>query len=116
MAIYFLYLAKSGWHLPYPLALLLALAIAVVMGLLTERLIVRPLFDAPRVNPITGRGFVAPLFGIQNKRPDFFDLSIGGRMNLWRDTLIGFANVIVPLSNDGFRSDAIPTVGFEVIL
>ena len=74
------------------------------------------LFDAPRVDPITGRRFVASLFGIENKRPDFFDLSIGGRVNLWRDTLIGFANVIVPLSNDGFRSDAIPTVGFEVIL
>jgi hypothetical protein len=74
------------------------------------------LFDAHRVNPITGQGFVAPLFGIENKRPDFFDLAIGGRVHLWRDTLIGFANVIVPLNRDGFRSDAIPTVGFEVIL
>ena len=35
VAVYFLYLAKTGWHLPYPIALLLALGVAVVMGLLT---------------------------------------------------------------------------------
>ena len=34
-------------------------------------------------------------------------------MNLWRDTLIGFVNAIVPLNADGFRSDVIPLVGIE---
>jgi len=59
VAVYFLYLAKTGWHLPYPIALLVALGVAVVMGLLTERLIVRPLFDAPRVTLLVATAGVA---------------------------------------------------------
>ena len=47
-AVFVLYLRHSeGW--PYLLALLAGLVAAVIMGLLVERLIVRPLFDAPRV-------------------------------------------------------------------
>ncbi len=57
--------------------------------------------------------FDAPLFGIRDRRPDFYDISIGGRVNLWRDTLIGFVNVIVPLNADGFRAEAIPLAGVE---
>ena len=37
----------------------------------------------------------------------------GGRVNLWHDTVFGFANVILPLNRDGFRSDVIPLVGIE---
>jgi branched-chain amino acid transport system permease protein len=48
VAVFVLYLRHSeGW--PYLLALLAGLVAAVIMGLLVERLIVRPLFDAPRV-------------------------------------------------------------------
>jgi hypothetical protein len=41
-------------------------------------------------------------------RPDFYDLSIGGIV--WRDTVIAFANVLVPLNDDGRRD---PAVGLE---
>ena len=57
---------------------------------------------------------VAPLFGLTGERPDFYDLSIGGRANLWRDTVIAFANVVVPLNQAGVRMDLIPLVGVEV--
>ena len=70
-------------------------------------------FDVPRRDLTTGRTFVAPLFGIRDRRPDYYDLSIGGRVNLWRDTVIGFVNAIVPLNRDGFRSDVIPLAGIE---
>jgi len=36
---------------------------------------------------------------------DFYDLSVGGRLNLWHDTVIGFVDAIIPLNRDGFRSD-----------
>jgi hypothetical protein len=55
----------------------------------------------------------APLFGLSSGRVDYYDLSLGGRGGLWRDTVFGFVNVIVPL-NDGFvRTEPIPTVGIE---
>jgi len=34
-------------------------------------------------------------------------------VNLWRDTLIGFVNAIVPLNADGFRAEVIPLAGIE---
>jgi branched-chain amino acid transport system permease protein len=57
VAVYFLYILKGV--LPYPLALLGALVVAIVMGLLVERLIVRPLFDAPRVTLLVATAGVA---------------------------------------------------------
>jgi hypothetical protein len=55
----------------------------------------------------------APLFGLDSGRFDYYDLSLGGRAGLWRDTVFGFVNVVVPL-NDGFvRTEPIPIVGFE---
>ena len=59
------------------------------------------------------REFPAPLFGIRDRRPDIYDVSIGGRVNLWRDTLIGFVNALVPLNADGFRAEVIPLAGLE---
>jgi hypothetical protein len=64
--------------------------------------------DAPRVG-----GGSLPLFGLTPGRPDFYELSVGGRINLWRDTVMAFGNVLLPLNNDGFRSDVIPLVGIE---
>ncbi|TMB49211.1 MAG: hypothetical protein E6J60_13345 [Deltaproteobacteria bacterium] len=64
--------------------------------------------DVPRAN-----GPPSPLFGLQLDRPNFYDLSIGGRVALWRDTLVAFANVIVPLNADGLRASAIPLAGLE---
>lgn len=55
----------------------------------------------------------APLFGLSRTRPDYYDVSIGGRGAVWRDTLFAYVNVVVPL-NDGYvRTDPIPLVGIE---
>jgi hypothetical protein len=55
----------------------------------------------------------APLFGLSSGRFDYYDLSLGGRGGLWRDTVFAFVNVIVPL-NDGFvRTEPIPIAGVE---
>jgi hypothetical protein len=74
-------------------------------------------FDVPRCGRLTdaacARGPSAPLFGLANDRPDFYDLSVGFRVNLWRDVLIGFANALVPLNDAGFRADVIPMAGIE---
>ncbi len=69
--------------------------------------------DVERRDPKTRRTFLAPLFGIRDRRPDFYDLSVGCRVNLWRNTVIGFVNAIVPLNRDGFRADVIPLAGIE---
>lgn len=53
------------------------------------------------------------LFGLSGDRPDYYDLSVGGRGALWRDTLFAFVSVAIPL-NDGFvRTAPIPLVGVE---
>ena len=49
-------------------------------------------------------------------RFDFYDLSLGGRVALWRATVIGSLNVIVPLNRDGLRADVIPLAGIEATL
>ena len=56
------------------------------------------------------------MFGLSGERPDFYDFSVGARVNLWRHWLIGFANTIVPLNRDGFRADVVPFVGVEAVL
>lgn len=59
------------------------------------------------------RNSSAPIFGLESIRPDYYDVSIGGRAGVWRDTIFAFANVVIPL-NDGFvRTDPIPLVGIE---
>lgn len=56
---------------------------------------------------------MAPLFGLDSARASYYTLSIGGRVSLWRDTIFGFANVLVPLNDKGIHTDPIPMVGFE---
>ena len=68
-------------------------------------------FDVLRGGP--GRGSTAPIYGIDANRPSYYDLAVGGRVSLWRDSLYAFGNVIVPLNDDGFRSNVIPLVGLE---
>lgn len=57
-----------------------------------------------------------PLFGFDGERPDYIDLSIGGRIVLWRDSVIAFANVLIPLLDQGLTTAPIPTIGIEVSL
>jgi branched-chain amino acid transport system permease protein len=61
VAVYTLYGATSLWELPYALALLVSLLAAGAMGLAVEGLIVRPLFDAPRVTLLVATAGVALL-------------------------------------------------------
>lgn len=70
-------------------------------------------FDVVRVLPGPTLG-VAPLFGIEGERPDYYDFSVGGRVDLWRDMIIGFANAVIPLNDAGVRTAVIPLVGVEV--
>lgn len=79
-------------------------------------------FDAPRcLDPISvcqrdpsgSRKGSLPIFGFRGGRPDYVNLSIGGRVFLWRDTLIGVANVLLPLTDQGLRTGPIPLVGLE---
>jgi branched-chain amino acid transport system permease protein len=74
IAIYVLYLLH--FRVPYGLAVVGALLAAVAMGVLTERLVVRPLFHAPRVTLLVATAGVALLatsveiwFGEATARP-----------------------------------------------
>jgi branched-chain amino acid transport system permease protein len=60
VAVYALYLAHIN-GVPYGLALIVGLVAALLMGLLTERLVVRPLFSAPRVTLLVATAGVALL-------------------------------------------------------
>lgn len=74
-------------------------------------------FDVPRCGALDAggctRGGTAPLFGLRNERVDSYQLSLGLRLNLWRDVLVGFANALIPLGDAGLRTDVIPLVGVE---
>jgi hypothetical protein len=62
------------------------------------------------------RDTVAPLFNLEAGRPDYYTLSLGGRVAVWRDKLFVFANVAIPL-NDGFiRTAPIPLAGVQFTL
>ena len=59
VALYVLYLLH--FEVPYGVAVVGALVAAVLMGLLVERLVIRPLFDAPRVTLLVATAGVALL-------------------------------------------------------
>lgn len=74
VAVYVLYLLH--FDVPYGVAMAGALAAAVLMGILVERVVVRPLFDAPRVTVLVATAGVALLataieiwFGEATARP-----------------------------------------------
>jgi branched-chain amino acid transport system permease protein len=62
VAVFALWGAHSA-GVPYALAMLLALVVALASGLATERFVVRPLFDAPRVTLLVATAGVS-LFAI----------------------------------------------------
>jgi len=57
---------------------------------------------------------MAPLFGFDDPRPSFYDLSVGSRLRLYRAVFV-FASVLLPLNRDGFRSDVVPLAGVEAV-
>jgi branched-chain amino acid transport system permease protein len=61
IAIYASSLSLTALGVPYVAALVVGLVAAVAAGLLTERLIIRPLFDAPRVTLLVATAGIALL-------------------------------------------------------
>ncbi|MEO7804616.1 MAG: branched-chain amino acid ABC transporter permease [Actinomycetota bacterium] len=61
ISMYTIYYLTEVRHLPYGIALIAALLAGVVMALLTERLVVRPLKNAPRSIALVGTAGVALL-------------------------------------------------------
>src|SRR5262249_48965845 len=69
--------------------------------------LVQPLADLNNDNNFKGR----PLF-IDIKRNDVLDLAVGGRFAIGDRAMI-LANFLIPLNQDGLRSNFVPTVGVE---
>ena len=61
---------------------------------------------AQRVGPL-------PLFGFDGARPDYFDFAIGTRVNAWRDAVFLFAGALIPLNDEGLRTQPAPAIGIE---
>ena len=95
MAIYGAYIATTIFNLPYGIGLIVGLATAVGMGLVTERLVIKPLFDAPRVTLLVATAGVALLaLGVQfwrtqNNPLRFFDPIVSSPSSLNRITPFG---------------------------
>lgn len=93
----------------------LTLAVAVLGREPFSRLAPPGAFDVARVDPRTGQRSVSPLFGLDLGRPQYYELSLGGRLELWRDTLFLTGNVLLPITDDGFRASIVPLVGLEAV-
>lgn len=97
VAIYGAYIAFSLLNLPYGIGIVVGLAAAVAMGLLTERFVIRPLFDAPRVTLLVATAGVALLaLGIEfwrtaNNPLRFFDPIVSSPSSLDRVSPFGVA-------------------------
>jgi branched-chain amino acid transport system permease protein len=97
VAIYGAYAAISIFHLPYGIGLVVGLAAALATGLVTERFVIRPLFDAPRVTLLVATAGVALLaIGVEfwrtaNSPLRFFDAIIDTPSSLDRVSPFGVA-------------------------
>ncbi len=97
IAIYGAYIASTTFNLPYGLGIVVGLAAAVGVGLLTERLVIRPLFDAPRVTLLVATAGVALLaIGVEfwrtaNDPLKFFDSIVNSPGSLDRVSPFGVA-------------------------
>jgi branched-chain amino acid transport system permease protein len=66
VAIYGAYFSTTIFDLPYMVGIVIGLVLAVGVGLLTERFVIRPLFDAPRVTLLVATAGIALLaIGVQ---------------------------------------------------
>lgn len=95
VAVYAAYAALEFWDLPYGVAIVFGLVAGVAMGLLTERLIIRPLFDAPRVTLLVATAGVALL-------------AIGVEFWRYNDPAL---RVLAPLSQ---QADRITVLGIQI--
>jgi hypothetical protein len=60
-----------------------------------------------------GRTELRPIFGIDGGRADALAVSLGARVLLWGDSLLAFANLVVPLLDQGVVTEPVPLVGIE---
>jgi len=95
VAVYAAYAALEFWDLPYLFAIIFGLVAGVAMGLLTERLIIRPLFEAPRVTLLVATAGIALL-------------AIG--FELWRANDPAL-RVLAPISE---QADRITVLGIQI--
>lgn len=79
------YYGHDKWGLPYPLAMLVGVALGTAGGLLTERLVVRPLSDRPKVTLLVATAAIATLLiplelivgGVKTFQAPSFSKSLG---------------------------------------
>lgn len=62
LAAYFLFIGLNTWGLAYGFAIPIAIAITVLIGLVVERIVVRPLMNAPKINLLVATIAVALAF------------------------------------------------------
>lgn len=73
LAAFFLYMGVETFHFPYILAIIFSIVVTGGIGFLMERIIVRPLFNAPRVTLLVATAGVALLMIA-------LELTLGGRV------------------------------------
>ena len=83
--------------------------------LTTDRLSVRvPQFvNAPGTSEATPNTLPVMRTFSHKIRPDMVDLAVGFKANVY-GAIVGYANVFLPLNDDGIRADVIPSAGLEV--
>jgi branched-chain amino acid transport system permease protein len=106
VAVFALWLMTTN-GVPYGLAMLLSIVVAITMGVLTERIVIRPLFDSPRVTLLVATAGVSLLaigteiwFGaakLRNIEPAFHRLGrfsiLGARIS--DQELLLFASLLI---------------------
>ncbi len=116
IAIYASSLSLTALGVPYVVALVLGLVAAVGTGLLTERLVIRPLFDAPRVTLLVATAGIALLaIGVEFWRTAdnplrYFDPIISSQEGLARVSPFG-----VPVSDQKLITLAVLVVASALL-
>ena len=83
------------------------------VGPLLDESALNSLFCAANCRSASPRLVESPAFGIDGGRADGLAVSLGIRAPLWRDSLIGFANVLLPVRNQGVTTTPAPLIGAE---
>jgi len=62
---------------------------------------------------ITATGFNSSIVHLTIDRTDIVDVAVGAKFAIV-GSLVGFASVIVPITNDGVTADVVPAGGLEI--
>jgi len=100
---------RFGVGIDVMLATRVTLSVALLGREPFGRLVPPGTMDVPRAD-----GTRSPVFGLNPGRPSYYDVSVGGRVNLYGDTVFGIFNVVMPANRDGVRASVVPLVGIEV--